>query len=146
MNLRTLLLPVALAGGLALLAAQPAQASPIGTMGTRIAHAPLGGVRVGVGGGVSFPIGGPHYARGGYWAVQTVPMQVQVQVPYEVAVQVPHQVVGRDVYGHPIWSYRTEVQTQYRTEIRTQYVQQQVWVPVVYRPRPWGHVGFGVRF
>lgn len=142
MNLRTLILPVALIGGLAVLAAKPANASPIGTVGTRIAHAPLGGVRIGGGVGVGFPIGGSRH--GGYWATQTVPMTVQVQVPYQVAVQVPDRVIGTDVHGNPIWAYRTEYRTHYRIEYQTQYVTQQVWVPAVRRSRVHGWVG--VRF
>jgi hypothetical protein len=139
---RTLVLPLVLVGGLSVWAGSPAQASPIGSVGSRIAHAPLGGVRIGGGVGVGFPIGG--HRHGGYWTTQTVPVAVQVQVPYQVAVQVPDHVIGTDVNGNPIWAYRTELRTQYRLEVQTQYVAQRVWVPVVHRPRPYGWIG--VRF
>src|SRR5262245_49257165 len=135
MNLRTLILPAALLGGLALATATPAQAAPAGHVGSRIAHNPLGKVRVGGGVGITFPIGGGHHHHGGYWTTQTVPVTVQVQVPYQVAVQVPDRVIGTDMHGRPIWSYRTELQTQYRIEYQTQYVTQQVWVPVVHHHR-----------
>jgi hypothetical protein len=141
--LRSLILPGALIGGLALASARPAQASPIGTVGTRVAHNPLGKVRVGGGIGVTFPIGGHRHA--GYWTTQTVPVTVQVQVPYQVAVQVPDRVIGTDVNGNPIWAYRTELRTHYRIEYQTQYVTQQVWVPVVHH-RPRTHGWIGVRF
>jgi hypothetical protein len=93
----------------------------------------------------------------GYWSVQhvpvTVPVTVQVNVPYQVAVQVPDHVIGTDVHGHPIWSYRTELRTEYRletrTEYRTEYVAQRVWVDTGYavhrHPSGWGSVGVGFR-
>ena len=150
--LRTLILPLALVSGLSLAAASTAQASPTTTAGSRIAWAPLGGVRVGVGVGIGIPLGGGHrhsYGPSGYWTTQMVPMTVPVTVPYQLTVQVPDHVIGTDVNGQPIWTYRTEVQTQYRTEYQTQYVPQQVWVqsaPVYYRSRPTVHLGLGFLF
>lgn len=141
MNIRYIL-PVALVAALGFACAGKAQASPI--TGAKVTSASLGGVRVGV--GVGFPIGGHSHVHG-YWTTQTVPMQVTVQVPYQTTVQVPDHVIGTDVNGNPIWSYRTEVRTQFRTEVQTQWVTQQVWVPVHthYRSRPHGWLGLGFR-
>ena len=135
MNMRNLILPVALVAGLGLATAEAAQASTV-------TSARLGGIHIGV--GVGFPIG---RSRGpsGYWTTQNVPMTVQVQVPYTVTVQVPDHVIGTDMYGHPVWSYRMEYRTEYRLEYRTQWVAQQVWVQT-YSPRPTGWLGLGFRF
>lgn len=141
MNIRNLFLPVALVAGLGLACAGNAHASPI-TMAGSHSSASLGGVRIG--GGVGFPIGN-RYGPSGYWTTQTVPMTVQVQVPYTTTVQVPSHIIGTDVNGNPIWTYRTEQRTEYRIEYRTQWVTQQVWVPT-YSPRPRGWVGLGFRF
>lgn len=137
MNIRTLILPLAAVAGLAFATAEKAQAAPI-------THVAMGGFHFGGGVGVRFPIGRSH-GPSGYWTTQTVPMNVQVQVPYTTTVQVPDHVIGTDVYGHPIWMYRTETRTEYRLEWRTQYVTQQVWVPT-YAPRTSGWVGLGLRF
>ncbi len=163
--IRTLILPVALVAGLGFASADRAEASPLGATTALTSGHALGGVRVGI--GVGIPIGGGHRhsVPTGYWTTQTVPTTVAVQVPYQVtvqvpvnvAVQVPDRVIGTDVNGNPIWSYRTEyrtemrteVRTQYRTEYQTQWVTQQVWVPTgyaTYPSRPWGHVGVGVGF
>jgi hypothetical protein len=152
MILRLLAIPALAIASLAAIPATNAEASPAVPTGK---HA--GGVRIGV--GVGFPIGGhrTHVHQAGYWSYQQVPVTqpvtVQVQVPYQVAVQVPDRVIGNDVNGNPIWSYRTELQTQYRletrTEYRTTYVMQQVWVPtghvVHHSPRAYGTVGVGFR-
>lgn len=157
MNIRLLSRPaLALAAVVAavLASAPSAQAAPVVPTG----HF-AGGTRVGIGFGVGFPIGGhrSHAVPTGYWTYRqvpvTTPVVIEVQVPYEVAVQVPDRVVGRDVNGNPIWSYRTELRTQYRmetrTEYRTTYVTERVWVdtgPVVHHyPRGYGHVGVGFR-
>jgi hypothetical protein len=143
--IRNLILPVALVAGLGLACAGTAQASPIAS-GARATSASLGGIHIG--GGVGFPIGGPRYGPSGYWTTQTVPVQVQVQVPHTVAVQVRDHVIGTDMYGQPIWSFRTEYQTHYHTEYQTQWVTQQVWVPTYtnyHRPQGWLGVGFRFR-
>lgn len=163
--IRTLILPAALVAGLGLASAHRAEASPLSASHAVTAPYALGGLRIGI--GVGIPIGGGHRhtVPTGYWTTQTVPTTVAVQVPYQVtvqvpvqvAVQVPDRVVGTDVYGQPIWSYRTEyrtelrneVRTQYRLEYQTQYVTQQVWVPTGYASypsQPWGRVGVGVGF
>ncbi len=153
MIFRLFALPVVLAAGLGLASAERAEAAPVAPQGTLFP----GGVRVGF--GVGFPIGGgrSHAVPTGYWSVQhvpvTVPVTVQVNVPYQVAVHVPDHVIGRDVHGQPIWSYRTELRTEYRletrTEYRTEYVAQRVWVDTGYavhrHPSGWGSVGVGFR-
>lgn len=153
MIFRLLALPVALVAGLSLVSAERAEAAPSAPLSTLFP----GGVRIGI--GVGFPIGGGrrHAVPTGYWSMQTVPMTVpvtvHVNVPYQVAVQVPDHVIGTDVHGQPIWSYRTELRTEYRletrTEYRTEYVTQQVWVNTGYavhrHHRGWGQIGVGFR-
>jgi hypothetical protein len=140
MNLRRLVLPAALVAGLGFAFASEANAPPLPN--ARVT-APLGGIRVGGGVGVGFPIGGHRHTtyQPGYWTTQTV----RVMVPVQVQVQVPVHIDGYDVYGNPIWHYRTET----RTQMQPQWVTQQVWVPGHYHShvhRPSGFVGLGVRF
>jgi hypothetical protein len=141
MNIRRLVLPAALVAGLGFACASEAQASPVPS--ARVTSANFGGVRVGGGVGVGFPIGGHYYSayQPGYWTTQTV----QVLVPVQVPMQVQDRIIGTDINGNPIWSYRTVMQTQ----MQPQWVTQQVWVPGHYHGRylqPRGHVGLGIRF
>ena len=140
MNIRRLVLPAALVAGLGFACASEAQASPV-VPSARVTSANLGGVHVRGGVGVGFPIGHPHSTyHPGYWTTQTV----QVMVPIQVQVQVPDHIDGYDVYGRPIWHYRTEIRTQYQP----QWVTQQVWVPghTHSHYHGSGFVGVGARF
>lgn len=137
MSIRRIVLPAALVAGLGFACASEAQAAPVPS--ARVTSANLGGIHVGGGVGIGFPIGGYSNYHPGYWTTQTV----QVMVPVQVPVQVPDQVIGTDVNGNPIWSYRTQYQTQYQP----QWVTQQIWVPAHnhgYAPAH-GFVGFRFR-
>jgi hypothetical protein len=130
MNIRNVLIPVALVAALALVASD-ASAAPVGSTPT---SAVFGGrVHLGGGIGIDIPIGRRpahvHTVQSGYWT--TVTEQVWT----------PGQLIGYDRHGHPIVTPGHYV-----------LVQRQVWVPtvqqVIHQPRPVGtvHVGFGGRW
>ena len=107
MNMRRLVLPAALVAGLGFACASEAQASPRASS-ARVTSANLGGVRVGGGVGVGFPIGATATAR--TTRATGPPRPCRSWCPVQVPVQVPDHIDGYDVYGNPIWHYRTEIQ------------------------------------
>ena len=107
MNLRTILFPLAVAAGLAFAIPDTAQASPLSGHVSPVA---LGGIHVGGGIGVTIPIGG-YYREGRYYHTAH-PGGYWVQTGTQTYMVRDH-VIGYDVNGVPIWSYREVVQPLY---------------------------------